>query len=109
MLLHSLSERYRALGDPAMAAGLLRRATVHIAQPISCSHLDSSLRALLALGEVLEASGATPEEGVALYSAAAARGAGGLGGAADAVLEGIAQSQAIARERAARLAAMLGQ
>ena len=108
MLLHSLSERYRSLGDPVMAAGLLRRATVHSAAPISQAHLDCQLRAFLALGELMEGSGATPEECHALYTAVAARAARHLGGAAASVMGGIAQSQESARGKAQRMAAMLG-
>ena len=110
VLLHSLSQRYVSLGDPLMAAGLLRRATVHAAAPISCSHLDSMLRAYLALGELLEGSGAALEECAALYQRVAGLGEGaqGLGGAVGHVLQGIAQSQGSARERAAAIAGRLG-
>lgn len=109
VLLHSLSERYRSLGDHVMAAGLLRRATVHCAAPISSSHLDAMLRAFLALGELLEGSGATLEECQALYTAvSASQGAAHLGGAVASVREGIAQSQRAARERVQAIAAKLG-
>ena len=78
------------------------------AAPISPSHLDCQLRAFLALGELLEASGATPEECHALYTAIAGRSAQHLGGAAAGVMEGIARSQECARERARAMAAKLG-
>ena len=45
MLLHSLGEKFRAAGDTVMALGILRRAVLHAAYPISASHLDSILRA----------------------------------------------------------------
>ena len=110
VLLHSLSERYRSLGDHVMAAGLLRRATIHYAAPISSSHLDAMLRAFLALGELLEGSGATLEECQALYMAvSASQGAAArLGGAVASVQQGIAQSQSTARERVQAIAAKLG-
>ena len=85
MLLHSLAEVYASTGEPAMAAGLLRRAAIHWARPISASHADAMLRARLALAELVAASKAPPEEAAALRrgvaedaeaAAAAARRAG---------------------------------
>jgi hypothetical protein len=71
VLLHSLAEVYASTGEPAMAAGLLRRAAIHWARPVSATHADAVLRARLALAELVAASKAPPEEAAALRRAVA--------------------------------------
>ena len=86
VLLHALAEVYAGMGEPAMAGGLLRRAAVHWARPISASHADAMLRARLALAELVAAGNAPPEEAAALRRAvaedaeAAAAAVGKMGG-----------------------------
>jgi hypothetical protein len=58
VLLHTLADRYRGLGQGHVAAGLLRRAVLHMADPISGAHLDAILHARMALAEVLAEGGA---------------------------------------------------
>jgi hypothetical protein len=66
VLLHSLADRYRALGQGQVAVGLLRRAVVRQASPISGAALDAALRARIGLGECLAGAGSL-EESVAQY------------------------------------------
>lgn len=70
VLLHSLADRYTALGDVHVAAGLLRRAVVRQGSPVSGSALDAALRARIALGECLAAGGSLGEA-AAQYSSVA--------------------------------------
>jgi tetratricopeptide (TPR) repeat protein len=79
VLLQTLAERYAAAGEPAIAGGLLRRAVLHCAAPLSASHLDALLRARAALAELVVAGGAPLEESVRHLLAVAA-GPGGLPG-----------------------------
>lgn len=58
VLLHTLADKYRALSQLHVSAGLLRRAVVHAAAPVGASHLDAILHARLALAEVLAEAGA---------------------------------------------------
>jgi hypothetical protein len=58
VLLHTLADKYRALGQAHVAAGLLRRAVLHMADPSSGAHLDAALHARMALAEVLAEGGA---------------------------------------------------
>ncbi len=58
VLLHTLADKYRGLGQAHVAAGLLRRAVLRMADPVSGAHLDAALHARLALAEVLAEGGA---------------------------------------------------
>lgn len=58
ILLHTLADRYRNLGQAHVAAGLLRRAVLRMHDPVSGAHLDAVLHARLALAEVLAEGGA---------------------------------------------------
>ena len=58
ILLHTLADRYRNLGQAHVAAGLLRRAVLRMNDPVSGAHLDAVLHARLALAEVLAEGGA---------------------------------------------------
>ncbi len=58
VLLHTLADKYRNLGQAHVAAGLLRRAVLHLADPVSGAHLDATLHARMALAEVLAEGGA---------------------------------------------------
>ncbi len=78
MLLHTLADRYRGLGQAHVAAGLLRRAVLHLAHPVSGAHLDAILRARMALAEVLAEGGAMED---ALNQYRAVLGAKGIHGA----------------------------
>ncbi len=109
VLLHSLAEVYAGAGEPAMAAGLLRRAGAHAGRPISASHADAMLRARLALGELVAAGGgaAREEAGALLKGVAegAARGAAAVaerGGRGD-TISSLKEISRVALERARAL------
>ncbi len=71
VLLHLLADKYRALGQAHVAAGLIRRAVLHIADPVSGAHTDAILRARMALAEILAESGAV-EDAITQYRAVTA-------------------------------------
>jgi hypothetical protein len=79
VLLQTLAERYTSMGEPAIAGGLLRRAVLHCASPLSASHLDALLRARSALAALVVSGGAPLEESVRHLLAVVA-GPGGLAG-----------------------------
>jgi tetratricopeptide (TPR) repeat protein len=58
VLLHTLADRYRSLGQTHVAAGLLRRAIAFLDEPVSGAHQDAGLHAQMALAQILTEGGA---------------------------------------------------
>ena len=114
VLLHSIADKYRSNGDSVTALGVLRRAVLHASNPISASHFHAILQAQISMGEVVEESGAPPEECEALYGSIGGVGVGGRQQywqnirACNAVLQGIAQCCEEARGRLENVQAKLG-
>jgi hypothetical protein len=67
VLLQTLAEKYRDLGQPAVAIGLLRRAVIYMSEPTSRAQLDAAAQARVALGDVLAEMGAPTEQALAQY------------------------------------------
>jgi tetratricopeptide (TPR) repeat protein len=66
VLLQFLADRYRELGQGAVATTLLNRALVHHAAPGSVAHAESLTQAQLALAQALAGEGAA-EQAQAAY------------------------------------------
>lgn len=108
VLLHTVADKYRALGQSHVAAGLLRRAVLHMADPVSGSHLDAVLRARMALAEVLVEGGAL-EDALNQYRAVMqAKGVSGVVNLALGLKDSIRSTRLAAAAAAATLLAKLG-